>query len=75
MDKKKGQSITVTELIAYYERDRPSDTRMILTLQLVERIQALTKREKIRIIRALILVLNTNMSTEQAMRRVGLWGV
>jgi hypothetical protein len=72
MNKKKGQSITVTELIEYYERDRPGNTRMILTLQLVERVQALTKGEKIRIIRALILVLNTNMSTEQAMMRVGL---
>ena len=73
MDEKKGQLITVRELIEYYERNRPGDTRMILTLRLVERIQALTKRERIGIIRALILVLNTNMSTEQAMKRVGLW--
>ena len=73
MDEKKGQLITARELIEYYERNRPGDTRMILTLRLVERIQALTKRERIGIIRALILVLNTNMSTEQAMKRVGLW--
>lgn len=72
MDKKKGQSITVTELIEHYERERPGDTRLILTLKLVERIQSLTKGEKSRIIRALILVLNTNMSTEQAMKRAGL---
>jgi hypothetical protein len=72
MDKKKGQLITVRELIEYYERERPGDTKMILTLRLVERIQSLTKGEKTRIIRALILVLNTNMSTEQAIRRVGL---
>ena len=72
MDKKKGQPIIVTELIEHYERERPGDTRIILTLQLVERIQSLTKGEKIRIIRALILVWNTNMSTEQAMMRVGL---
>ena len=72
MDEKTGQMMTVRELIEYYERGRPGDTRMILTLRLVERIQALTRREKIRIIRALILVFNTNMSTEQAMKRVGL---
>ena len=40
MDKKKGQSITVTELIEHYERERPGDTRLILTLKLVERIQS-----------------------------------
>ena len=64
--------ITVSDLIEHYEKERPHDGRMILTLKLVERIQSLSREEKVLIIRALMLLCNTDMSIEQAMRRVGL---
>ena len=72
MEEKTEPAITLSGSIEYDDTERSREERMNFTLELVEDIQSMTREEKVRIIRALILLWNTNISVEQVIRKVGL---